>query len=136
MMHIVLVGLDGSAGSWNAYEEALSLAAERGERVVGVLVESPLWSPPPMGRAALEHCVRARAYQLAKRHGVPFEFRVRHGYPAHTLAQQAMVLGADLVVIGHTDHMVWRRWFTPCVSALVRHEAPCAVQVVMLGTHA
>jgi len=72
------------------------------------------------------------AQRLASQHNVPFQFRVRHGYPAHTIVEQARLLGCDLVLLGHTDSTVLRRWLTGSLSELIRHDAPC--RVVVAGT--
>jgi nucleotide-binding universal stress UspA family protein len=132
MHHKVLVGLNNTASSWQALETALEYAAKFRADTVGLLVESPFWSPPPIGAAAFESTVERNARSIAIQYGVPFEFRVRHGYPAHTIVEQARVLGCDLVLLGHTDSTVLRRWLTGSLSDLIRHDAPC--RVVVAGT--
>jgi nucleotide-binding universal stress UspA family protein len=133
MHHKILVGLDNRPSSWHAFECALTYAARHGATVVGLVVESPLWMPPHSVRHAHEDTIRVHAEGLARAQGVPLEFRVRHGYPAHTIAEQARLLGCDVVVLGHTDHAVLRRWLTGSISDLVRHEAPCRVVVLHTG---
>lgn len=133
MSHKILVGLDGTVGSWHALECALVYANRIGATVVGLFVESPLWTPPDIGRGAFETIVRTKAEHLAQTYHVPLDFRVRHGYPAHTIAEQARILGCDLVVLGHCDDNVLRHWLTGSVSQLVRHEAPCRVVVARSG---
>jgi nucleotide-binding universal stress UspA family protein len=133
MHHKILIGLDNGPSSWHAFERALTYAARNGASAVGLVVESPLWTPPESNRYSHEAAIRVHAEGLAQRHGVPLEYRVRHGYPAHTIAEQARLLGCDLVVLGHTDHAMLRRWLTGSVSDLVRHEAHCRVVVVHTG---
>jgi nucleotide-binding universal stress UspA family protein len=133
MHHRILVGLDGSESSFHALNCALAHAQRIGGQVVGLFVESPLWTPPEIGKRAFETVLRRDAEHLAKQHNVPLEFRVRHGYPAHTIADQARLLGCELVVLGHTDETVLRRWLTGSVSQLVRYEAPCRVVVIRSG---
>jgi nucleotide-binding universal stress UspA family protein len=134
MQHTILVGLDSSTGSRRALEYALRYAAITGGRVVGLLVESPLWKAPRYGKQSFESAVRVNTEALALRYGVPFEFRVRSGYPAHTIVEQAGLLNCDLVVLGHADNSPFHRWLTASISALVRHDAPC--RVVVIGTGA
>jgi nucleotide-binding universal stress UspA family protein len=129
----ILVGLDGTNSSFHALECALDYARRLGGRVVGLFVESPLWTPPDIGKQAFEAVLRHDALRLARQYDVPLEFRVRHGYPAHTIADQARLLGCALVVLGHTDETVLRRWLTGSVSELVCYEAPCRVVVVRSG---
>jgi nucleotide-binding universal stress UspA family protein len=133
MHHNILVGLDGSSGSSHALECALGQAARMGAHVVGLLVESPLWTAPRYGEHEFVSAVRINAEGLAGQYGVPLEFRVRHGYPAHTIAEQARILGCDLVVLGHAEDSILHRWLTASVSELVRHEAPCRVVVARTG---
>jgi nucleotide-binding universal stress UspA family protein len=134
MQHTILVGLNSSTGSRRALEHALGYAALTGGRVVGLLVESPLWKAPRYGKQSFESAVRVNTEALARRYGVPFEFRVRGGYPAHTIVEQAGLLNCDLVVLGHADSSPFHRWLTASTSELVRHDAPC--RVVVIGTGA
>jgi nucleotide-binding universal stress UspA family protein len=133
MRHKVLVGLNDSLNSWQTLEEALHYAAVFKADVVGVLVETPFWSPPPMGARAFEEVVRRHAERLAREYSVSLDFRVRHGYPAHTLAEQAKLCGCDLVLLGHTDDAPLRRWWSGSLSERVRKEALCRVMVVRTG---
>jgi nucleotide-binding universal stress UspA family protein len=133
MRHKILVGIDDTQNSWYTLETALKYASRFGATVVGILVESPFWSPPPMGAVAFESGVRRHAERLSAEHGVTLTFLVRHGYPAHTIAEQARLLGCDLVLLGHTDDTVLRRWWSGSLSDLVRVQAPCRVLVVRTG---
>jgi nucleotide-binding universal stress UspA family protein len=132
MHNKILVGLNGTESSWQALQTAFQYSQRFKTETVGLLVESPFWSPPPMGAHAFEASIERHARDLALQHAVVLEFRVRHGYPAHTIAEQARVLGCDLVLLGHTDSTVLRRWLTGSLSELLRHEAPC--RVVVAGT--
>jgi nucleotide-binding universal stress UspA family protein len=132
MHHKILVGLNSSTGSRRALEHALGYAAITGGRVVGLLVKSPLWKPPRFGQQSFESAMRVNTEALARQYGVPFEFRVRSGYPAHTIVAQARLLNCSLVVLGHADNSPFHRWLTASISELVRHDAPC--RVVVIGT--
>src|SRR5665213_3824749 len=133
MHYKILVGLNSSSGSRWALERTLEYAGITGARVVGLLVESPLWRAPRYGKQAFESAVRINTEALARPHGVPFEFRLRLGYPAHTIVAQAGLLNCDLVVLGHMDNSPVHRWFTAGASELVRHDAPCRVVVIPTG---
>jgi nucleotide-binding universal stress UspA family protein len=133
MRHKILVGLNNTLNSWQTLEVALHYAARFKADIVGVLVESPFWSPPPMGAHSFEAVVQRHAERLAREYGVSLDFRIRHGYPAHTLAEQARLCGCDLVLLGHTDDTLLRRWWSGSLSERVRHEAPCQVLVVRTG---
>lgn len=133
MRHKILVGLNDTANSWQTLTMALEYAKRFGAGVVGVFVESPFWSPGPLAIATTENVVRRHAEQIAAEYGVALEFRVRHGFPAHTLAEQARLLGCDLVLLGHTDDTVLRRWWSGSLSEQVRRKAPCHVLVARTG---
>jgi nucleotide-binding universal stress UspA family protein len=129
----ILVGVDATPAAWCALDEALRFAQQTKALVVALLVESPFWSPPPMGRSAFEAAVQAFTERKAASYGVPLAFRVRRGFPAHTIAEQARLLQCDLVVLGHAERGRLAHWLDACVSDLVRYEAPCRVVVVHTG---
>ena len=129
----ILVGINSSPSARHAFVCTLRYAAAVQAEVVGLLVESPFWNPPRYGRQEFESVVQINAERLARQFGVPFEFRMRHGYPAHTIAEQARLLNCDLVVLGHADDSPMHRWLTASVSELVRHETACQVMVIRTG---
>jgi nucleotide-binding universal stress UspA family protein len=136
--HKILVGLNNTLTSWEALETALEYAARFKTDVVAVFVESPFWNPGPMAVAMYEQVVARHAEHLADEHGVSIAFRIRHGFPAHTLAQQARILGCDLVLVGHTDDTVLRRWWNGSLSEQLRNELehqhnPVSVVVARTG---
>jgi nucleotide-binding universal stress UspA family protein len=133
MHHKILVGINSSPSARHALGCAVRYAAEARAQVVGLLVESPFWQAPRYGKQEFQSAVRINAERLALQYGVPFEFRLRRGYPAHTIAEQARLLACDLVVLGHADDSPIHRWLTASVSELVRHAAPCHVLVVRTG---
>ena len=138
MRHKILVGLNNTPNSWGTLETALEYAARFETDVVAVLVESPFWNPGPMAAATYEQVVQRHAEHLAAKHGVNLVFRIRHGFPAHTLAEQSRILGCDLVLVGHTDDTVLRRWWSGSLSERLRHEIDrhkvcCRVLVARTG---
>ena len=128
----ILVGINSSPSAGHALRCTLRYAAEVQAHVVGLLVEPPFWKGPRYGMREFASAVRRNAERPALEYGVPFQFRIRQGYPAHTIAEQARLLGCDLVVLGHADSSPIHRWLTASVSDLVRHEASC--RVVVIGT--
>jgi nucleotide-binding universal stress UspA family protein len=129
----VLVGLNGSSGSWRAFAYAVQHAKVNGARLTGLFVESPFWSPPPMGRQAFERMIVRLATTRAEYAGVPFRLRIRSGFPAHTIVAQAGVVPCDLIVLGHTGDALLCRWWSGSLSQLVQDMAPCSVVVVREG---
>ena len=89
MRHKILVGLNNTPNSWGTLETALEYASRFETDVVAVLVESPFWNPGPMAVATYEQVVQRHAEHLAAEHSVNLIFRIRHGFPAHTLAEQS-----------------------------------------------
>ncbi len=133
MHHKILAGINSSPSACHAFACTLRYAATVQAQVVGLLVEPPFWQAPRYGKHEFESAVRINAETLARQYGVPFEFRVRHGYPARTISEQARLLSCDLVVLGHADDSPLHRWLTASVSDLVRHESPCRVLVIRTG---
>jgi nucleotide-binding universal stress UspA family protein len=130
MQNTILVGLNATSGSWYALERALSEAPAHEARVVALFVEPPGWTPPLPDRKVYEALLRVAAEETAHRHHVPLEFRVRRGFPARTIADQARLLGSVMIVLGHTDDSAFHRWLTASVSQLVLRQAPCRTIVV------
>ncbi|HVA90759.1 MAG TPA: universal stress protein [Chloroflexota bacterium] len=100
MHHKILAGINSSPSARHAFVCTLRYAAEVQAEVVGLLVESPFWKAPRYGKQEFESAVRINAERLARQYGVPFEFKVRQGYPARTISEQARLLACDLVVPG------------------------------------
>jgi nucleotide-binding universal stress UspA family protein len=82
---------------------------------------------------AFETALQALAEPKAASYGVPLEFRIRRGFPAHTIAEQARLLRCDLAVLGHAERGRLAHWLNACVSDPVRYEAPCRVVVGHAG---
>ncbi|HVC81339.1 MAG TPA: universal stress protein [Chloroflexota bacterium] len=133
MHHKILAGINSSPSARHAFVCTLRYAAAVQAEVVGLLVESPFWNPPRYGRQEFESAVQINAERLARQYGVPFAFKVRRGYPARTIAEQARILSCDLVVLGHAHDSHLHRWLTASVSELVRHETSCQVMVIRTG---
>jgi len=126
----ILVGVNNTVGSRCALKQAMEFAGPFGARITALFAESPLWTPPPMGRYAFEAMMRSYAERLSRQFHTSVEFRVRRGFPARTIAEQARLLGCDLIVLGHADDAPLHRWLTSSTARLVRYQAPCPILVV------
>jgi nucleotide-binding universal stress UspA family protein len=133
MYTTVLVGLDGSSGSWHAFAHATAYAKRTGAHVIGMLAESPFWAPPPMGQHAFECMIANMAGAAALRQDIAFEFHVRSDYPAHAILAEARASHCDLIVLGHTSDDAVQRFYAGSISGLVARQAPCAVLVIRDG---
>jgi nucleotide-binding universal stress UspA family protein len=126
----VLVGLDGSAGSWRALNRAMGIALADHASLFGLFVEVPLWSLPPIGRDIFMQLLSRTAHGRATREGVRLEMRSHKGYPAETIVREAIVLACDLIVLGHTSDAAIRRLYYGSVSERVQQMARCKTIVV------
>jgi nucleotide-binding universal stress UspA family protein len=134
----VLVGFDGSKGSWEALRRAISLAKQCSAEVSALsVIEIPYW-PAAVGevdeqRALLEDSFRQlhdEARRLAAQEGVSLQTLVKAGHPAQTLVNTARAGEFDLLVIGQSGHSgVWGTFLGTTADKVVRH-APCTVMVV------
>jgi nucleotide-binding universal stress UspA family protein len=126
----VLVGLDGSAGSWQALDRALVIARDNHAALVGLFVEMPFWNPPLIGRDVFKQMLFRTARARATSEAIRLEMRAHRGYPAETIVREAAVLGCDLIVLGHTSDSALRRLYCGSVSQLVQTMATCGTIVV------
>ena len=73
---------------------------------------------------ALESAVNAISDQVS------VHTRIREGEPAEQIATYASEIGADLVVIGHSDRGLLARLFEGSIGAKLIRELPCNLLVV------
>uniref|UniRef100_A0A7C3A9R4 Universal stress protein n=2 Tax=Thermorudis TaxID=1649508 RepID=A0A7C3A9R4_9BACT len=134
----ILVGFDGSKGSWEALRRALALAAPFSAEVWALsVIEIPHWTAAVAEvdeqRALLEERYRQlhdEARQVAAQKGISFHTLVKVGHSAQTLVSTARAGEFDLLVIGHSGHSgVWGTFLGTTADKVVRH-APCTVMVV------
>jgi nucleotide-binding universal stress UspA family protein len=135
----ILVGLDGSPGSFRAMEVAAALAREfraalhalsvierdpRFAATVGEVDEEREAAEAYMGQ------VQERARQIAAEHGVTVEATTVHGHAAQNLAERTKSGGYDLLVLGHSGHSgVWGTFLGTTTDKVSRHAA-CSVLIV------
>jgi len=140
MFRKILVGFDGSEGSWNALRAAFALAqGTSGAEIVAVSVEERLPRMPEVidelaeekGRQnAVFAGLHEEAQAAASEAGVRLECTTVAGHAAQAIAKLASEGGFDLVAIGHSGHSgVWGMFLGSTADKVVRH-APCSVLVV------
>jgi len=146
MFNILLVPLDGTLQSVNVVDLAKRVAAP-GEATVHLLcVLDPSYVLPPGSEngiapdglsypAANTQTIFARsvlataADQLANRN-LTVEQHLRAGNPpADVIIEQAGLLAAEIIVMGHHHLSRLRRWASPSISGEVIDRSPCPVLV-------
>jgi|DewCreStandDraft_1066081.scaffolds.fasta_scaffold26492_1 nucleotide-binding universal stress UspA family protein len=134
----ILVGFDGSKGSWEALRRAIALAKQFSTELWALsVIEIPYWTAAvgevDEQRALLEERYRqlhSEARRLAAQEGVSLQTLVKVGHSAQTLVSSARAGEFDLLVIGHSGHSgVWGTFLGTTADKVVRH-APCTVMVV------
>jgi nucleotide-binding universal stress UspA family protein len=140
MFDKILVGLDGSEASWQAFRAALALSKlEGGAEVRVVSVEEHLPHMPELIDELAEEKERAnslfsrlhqQAATIAEEAGVQIKTVTVAGNAAHALVRYAEQGKFDLIVVGHSGASgVWGRFLGGTADKVVRH-APCTVLVV------
>jgi nucleotide-binding universal stress UspA family protein len=138
MFSRILVGLDGSAASRLALEQALALAKHTGGTVTALSVEErlPVYAAT-VGEVQDEDSykndyfrkIHDEARRLAAARGVPLETEIASGHAAAQLIRVAGTGGHDLLVLGHTGHSRLHHLFLGSTADRVVEHAPCPVLV-------
>jgi len=140
MFKKVLVGLDGSEGSWRALCAAFELAKLRpGCEVWALSIEERLPHMPEVidefseekdRQNAVFDRLHQEALNLADEEGLPLNVEKLVGHAAQGIVKYAEKGQFDLLVIGHSGHSgVWGTFLGSTADKIVRH-APCDVWVV------
>jgi len=138
MIKLIAVGLDGSAYSLKAMEEAVWLAKHYGAELHIVSVHEPVEPAFSASEAlAAEQTARNRLEELqseararAEGHGVQPITNISSGNATNALAEYARKHGIDLLVIGDKGHSsIWGGLLGNTAEKIVR-DAPCSVLVV------
>jgi DNA-binding MarR family transcriptional regulator/nucleotide-binding universal stress UspA family protein len=134
---VIVVGLDGSPASWDAFSWATGEAARDNGRLIAVYatrVAGPFGEPS--GYAAAEQARQEVARQLAGEAaqwasdaGVPLSFVREPGDIIRALTSVARSAGADLVVVGRSAKMLHRLAGSAGRRLVCRHDAPVTVVV-------
>jgi nucleotide-binding universal stress UspA family protein len=114
---LIVVGLDGSSTSWDAFSWAAGEAIRSNGSLVAVYV-TPEVEPvatfgASLGYAAVEQAreevageLRDEAKQRARELGLHLRFVTERGDTAPTITRIARSLGADLIVVGRSAKML------------------------------
>jgi len=139
MYQKILVAYDGSSFSDVALHQGRDLAqlCKAELHLVGIVATTgysamaegvggiDIWG---MERSALEVALDDAVRDLSA-HGLKPTTSIREGIPSNEIAECAAELGADLVVIGHTDKGVLARWFEGSVGSGLLRDLPCNLLV-------
>lgn len=154
MFHKILVAIDNSELSNQAFEQGIFLANAFKASLHLVHVLSPLkkeyedvsalafgggYYPEAFDEALRERwqtleeegleLLRTKAQQ-AMTAGVTAEFTQMLGQPGEKICELAHSWDADLIVIGSHGRTGWSEFFMGSVSNHVSHHAPCSVMIV------
>jgi nucleotide-binding universal stress UspA family protein len=137
---LIVVGLDGSPSSWDAFSWAAGEAARIKGKVVAVyvvpLIDAAAAFGVPYDYAGLEQArqsvadeLRSEAAQRADALGVHLSFVTEHGDATHALSDIARDMHAHLVVVGRSGQL-WHRLGGSLSHRLTcRNDAPVVVVV-------
>jgi nucleotide-binding universal stress UspA family protein len=136
MVKNILVAYDGSESAGKAFDYGLDLAEKYGAdlRVLAVA------RPPDFGaevetEAVLEysrnhfHKAMVPLEQRAAAKGFHAHFEVVTGHPAEQIVYHAERHGADLIIVGHQNKVLFGRWLIGSIAKQVMIHAPCSVLV-------
>jgi nucleotide-binding universal stress UspA family protein len=139
--HVIVVGLDGSPTSWDAFCWAAGEANRTNGRLIAVYVSPAVEGVAsavgvPFDYAAAEQArtevaaeLSDEARQRARELGIQLRFVRELGDPAHALTQFARSADADLIVIGKSTKMLHRLVGSLGRRLVSRHDAPVIVVV-------
>jgi nucleotide-binding universal stress UspA family protein len=137
---VIVVGVDGSPSSWDAFSWAAGQAAGSHGRLIAVYVTPPTAAGAAVGApidfAAVEQTRQEVAAQLndeaqqrAHDLGVPIRFVRQTGGTAHTLTDVAHSAHADLIVVGRSAKMLHHFAGSLGRRLISRHDTPVTVVV-------
>ena len=138
MLKKIVVGLDGSKGSFKALEEGVLLASLAGAELHTISVEEVPRFPGTIGEVVEEKeaadtrfgLAISHAQKMAEESGVNLKAHVLVGHEVKTIVEFVKEREYDLLVIGFMGHSaLYDRVMGGTCQALVR-LAPCAVLVV------
>lgn len=138
MVHKILLGLDGSQGSFKALEEAFGLAKQLGAELHTVSVEEVPHYPGTVGEVVEAKQAANGKYgktlqqarEMAAGHGLNIHCHAFVGHEVKTMVEFIKEMGFDLLVIGFMGHSaIYDRVMGSTCQSLVR-LAPCSVLVV------
>jgi nucleotide-binding universal stress UspA family protein len=138
MLKKILVGLDGSKGSFKALEESLLLASLAGTEIHAISVEEIPRYPGTIDEVIEEKetadtrfgIAISQAQKMADERGLKLKAHVVVGHEVKTIVEFAKANDFDMLAIGFMGHSaLYDRVMGGTCQALVR-LAPCTVLVV------
>jgi nucleotide-binding universal stress UspA family protein len=138
--HVIVVGLDGSPASWDAFCWAAGQAARGNGRLIAVYA-TPVAAPFPSTGEAFDYDAAEQAFretaggladeaaQRASEIGVPLSFVRQSGDVIHALTSVARSSGADLVVVGRSAKILHHLAGSAARRLVSRRDAPVTVVV-------
>jgi nucleotide-binding universal stress UspA family protein len=156
MFNQILVAIDGSEASLQAFEQAVALASATTARLMLLHVLSPFDEvyPSPVfpgvdsiytgihTEAVKVYLKQWQSYEqrglellrsqtaIATKAGVITEFSQTVGNPGHTICEVARTWEADLIMMGRRGLTGLNEWLIGSVSNYVLHHALCSVLAV------
>jgi nucleotide-binding universal stress UspA family protein len=134
---VIVVGLDGSSASWDAFSWATGEAARDNGRLIAVYATSvvePFGVPSECvaaeeARQEVARQLAGEAAQWASDAGVPLSFVREPGDVIRALTRVAHSAGADLVVVGRSAKMLHHLAGSASRRLVSRRDAPVTVVV-------
>ncbi|MDB5789340.1 universal stress protein [Caballeronia mineralivorans] len=145
MFNTLIVPLDGSPQSVQVIDLASRVAAPATATIHLLCVVDPSYALPPGCESGVapdgltypaahaqtsfvQSVLAAGAAQLADRN-LTVEQHFCAGYPADVIIEQAQLLTAEVIVMGHHHLSRIRRWANPSTSGEVIERSRCAVLI-------
>jgi nucleotide-binding universal stress UspA family protein len=137
---VIVVGIDGSPTSWDAFAWAAGAAARGNSKLVAVHVE-PIVDPAAAFGAPIDYAALAatreqiaqglqtEAEHIANELGVHLSFVVEHGDVTRAVTTVAKELHADLVVVGRSAKALHHLAGSLSQRLTARNDAPVVVVV-------
>lgn len=134
----IAIGLDGSAASWTALEEAIALTIQKHALLYMVSIQeeteasysaTEILDLEKTSREQLEK-VQLKARMLAETSGIQVSTAIVTGSSANAMVAFVKKNNVDLLVVGDTGHSsLWGALLGNTADKIVRH-APCSVLIV------
>jgi nucleotide-binding universal stress UspA family protein len=137
---VIVVGLDGSPTSWDAFSWAAGQAASSDGQLIAVYAVSPTTAGVAVGApidfAAIQRVreevaaqLKEEAQQRAEELGVQMRFVLETGEAMHALTDVAHSMHADLIVVGKSAKILHHFARSLGRRLVSRHDTPVTVVV-------
>ena len=137
---VIVVGLDGSSTSWDAFSWAAGEAIRSNGSLVAVYVtpgvepvavfgESSGYAAVEQARDEVAEHLKEEVEDRARDIGVPLRFVWERGESAPAISRVARSVGADLIVVGRSAKMLHRLAGSLGRRLVSCHDAPVIVVV-------